>query len=103
MALGSPARARRHASAFEVHCGRPRPATASRTTVFLATALDDGAAATPPRLQVGAGVGVDCHADGHLDDARCFPGHDVSPRSWTQDGVWDSKGGVLRATCATAR
>jgi hypothetical protein len=41
--------------------------------------LDYDAAATPRRLQVGAGVGVDFHADSDLDDARCFPSHDVSP------------------------
>jgi hypothetical protein len=45
----------------------------------MASVLDYDAAATPRRLQVGAGVGVDFHADSDLDDARCFPGHDVSP------------------------
>jgi hypothetical protein len=42
----------------------------------------DQVSATPRRLQVGAGVGVDFHADSDLDDARCFPGHDVSPWGW---------------------
>jgi hypothetical protein len=46
---------------------------------FKASVLDYDLAATPRRLQVGTGVGVDFHADSDLDDARCFPGHDVSP------------------------
>jgi hypothetical protein len=57
----------------------------------MATVLDYDAAATPRRLQVGAGVGVDFHADGDFDDARCFPSHSGSPWSWTQDDVEDSK------------
>jgi hypothetical protein len=74
----SPARARRHASAFEFHCGKPPPAAVPRTTAFLASVLDYDAAATPRRLQVGTGIGVDFHADSDLDDARCFPGHNIS-------------------------
>jgi hypothetical protein len=69
----------RHASAFELHCGKPPPAAATRRTAFKASVLDYEVAATPRRLQVGTGVGVDFHADSDLDDARCFPGHDVSP------------------------
>jgi hypothetical protein len=46
---------------------------------FKASVLDYDLAATPRRLQVGTGVGVDFHADSDLDDARCFPSHDVSP------------------------
>jgi hypothetical protein len=26
-------------------------------------------------LEIGAGVGIDFHADGNLDDARGFPSH----------------------------
>jgi hypothetical protein len=48
-------------------------------SIAMASVLDYDAAATPRRLQVGTGVGVDFHADSDLDDARCFPSHDVSP------------------------
>jgi hypothetical protein len=54
-------------------------AAAPRTTAFKASLLDYDVAATPRRLQVGTGVGVDFHADSDFDDTRCFPGHDVSP------------------------
>jgi hypothetical protein len=46
-----------------------------RTTALMATVLDYDAAATPRLLHVGAGVGVDFHADSDLDNARCLPSH----------------------------
>src|SRR5207342_3750600 len=64
----SPARARRQASAFEFHWGKPPPAAAPRTTALIAAVLLYPAAPGPQSLlrQVGAGVGVDFHADGDL-------------------------------------
>jgi hypothetical protein len=58
---------------------RIRKCAAPRTMAFMASVLDYDAAATPRSLQVGASIGVDFHADCDLDDARCFPSHDVSP------------------------
>jgi hypothetical protein len=56
----------------------------------MATVADYRAATRPRRLlKVGAGVGVDFHADGDLDDAWRFPSHGVSPWIWTQDDVED--------------
>src|ERR1700704_1128479 len=75
----SPARARRQASAFEFHWGKPPPAAAPRTTALIAAVLLYSTALRPRRLQVGAGVGVDFHADGDFDDTRCFPSHGGSP------------------------
>jgi hypothetical protein len=31
------------------------------------------------KLEVGAGVGIDFHADRNLDDPRCFPSHGRTP------------------------
>src|SRR5258708_14060133 len=87
IASASPARARRQASAFEFHWGNPPPAAAPRTTAF----IDYTAARRPWRLQIGAGVGVDFHADGDLDDTRCFPSHGFSPLKWARDDVEDSR------------
>jgi hypothetical protein len=56
----------------------------------MATVLDYYAAATPRKLQVSAGIGVDFHADGDLNDARCFPSRGISPGSWTKDDVEDT-------------
>ena len=88
----SPARARRQASAFEFHWGKPPPpAAAPRTTALIAAVLLYPTDLKPRRLQVGAGVGVDFHADGDLDDTRCFPSHGVSPLRCSRDDEWNSK------------
>src|SRR5690242_1239465 len=89
----SPARARRHASAFEFHWGKPPPAAAPRTTAFIAAAIDYPAA-MPLRaqrwLEIGAGVGIDFHADGNLDDARGLPSHGFAPLKWTKNDAENS-------------
>src|SRR5580704_7464449 len=89
----SPARARRQASAFEFHWGIPPPAAAPRTTALIAAVLPYSAALGPRRLQmqVGAGVGVDFHADGDLDNTGRFPGHGLSPSRWNSNDGWNSK------------
>jgi hypothetical protein len=33
-------------------------------------------------LEVGAGVGIDFHANRDLDDLRCFPSHGGTPLRW---------------------
>src|SRR5690348_10712415 len=86
-APGSPERARRQPSAFEFHCGKPPPAAAPNTTALTAASYGSGAPQRGPRqgrlrglfLEVGAGVGVDFHADGDLDDTRFLPSHWPSP------------------------
>src|SRR5215471_5606899 len=86
---GAPSRARRHATAFEFHWGKPPPAAAPRTTALIATVLEEDypAGRGTRRLQVGAGVGVDLHADGNLDNTRGFPSHGRSPLKWRVNDV----------------
>src|SRR6185312_10565578 len=90
-APGSPERARRQPSAFEFHCGKPPPAAAPNTTALTAASYGQlRPPGAPPRgpvqsrlrglfLEVGAGVGVDFHADSDLDDTRFLPSHWPSP------------------------
>jgi hypothetical protein len=73
-AFGSLARARRQFSQLQFHWGKPPPAADPRTITFIAhKVVTDGRAAGYRRSELGAGVAVDFHADGNLDDFRALP------------------------------
>src|SRR3954464_7082011 len=102
-APGSPARARRQASALEFHWGKPPPAAAPNTTALTAAPYRSIEPQRGPKqsrsgglfLEVGASVGVDLHADGDLDDPWFLPGHWRSP-SKRADKDADEQRGVSR-------
>jgi hypothetical protein len=82
MAFGSQARARRQFSQLQFHWGKPPPAADPRTITLIAHDMVTGGAAADHRLpgsELRAGVAVDFHADGNLNDLRALPLSHVDP------------------------